>query len=59
MLFVDANTSRPELQCAILNDAGLYARFDECRFLADEYSTDELREAVVRWIEEGDECAAA
>lgn len=59
MSFIDTNTSREDLEAAIINDAGLYRQFDETKLLNDGYSTDELRQAVVAWIEAGDECAAA
>ncbi len=58
MAFIDQNTSREDLQVAIINNADLYRSFDERRFLNDEYTNDELRAAITDWIEAGDECAA-
>lgn len=59
MLFIDQNTSRADLEAAIINEASLYTRFDEQRLLNSEYSDDELRAEIQNWIAEGDECAAA
>ncbi len=56
-MFIDANTSRIDLEGAIVGDADLYRQFDEPKLLSGGYSTDEMREIVIRWIEEGDECA--
>lgn len=57
MTFIDQNTSREDLQIAILNDRSLYAMVNEAKFLNDEYSNDELWAFIRKWIEEGDECA--
>ena len=57
MLFIDENTSRADLEAAIVNDANLYAQFNEKRLLADGYSTEELRQIIEAWILAGDECA--
>jgi hypothetical protein len=59
MTFIDANTPRADLEAVIVNEASLYARFDEARLLNSEYTDDELRAEIQNWIEEGDECAAA
>lgn len=59
MTFIDENTSRIDLQCIILNEKELYSKFDETKFLNDEYTTEEMREAIIEWIEAGDECKGA
>lgn len=58
-MFIDSTTSRTDLEVAIINDAGLYAKFDEKRLLADGYTTEEMHAIIVAWIESGDECAAS
>lgn len=59
MTFIDQNTSREDLQIAILNNADLYRSFDERRFLNDEYTNEELHAVIAAWVEAGDECALA
>lgn len=46
--------NKEELTNAILfeDDMSLYERFDEQRFLAGEYSEDELRAEILAWIHE-------
>jgi hypothetical protein len=58
-MFIDANTSREDLQVAIINEDALYRRFDEKRFLNDGYTTEELLASIQAWIAEGDECASS
>ena len=58
-MFIDADTSRTDLEVAIITNDDLYRSLDEQRFLHGGYSTAELLEAVRSWIEAGDECAAA
>ena len=58
-MFIDSNTSRADLEAAIVGDADLYAQFDEGRLLAGGYSDDEMRETIISWIAAGDECASA
>lgn len=57
MLFIDENTSRADLEAAIINEASLYASFDERKLLNAEYTDEELRDGIQSWIELGDECA--
>jgi hypothetical protein len=57
MTFIDQNTSREDLQIAILNERALYSMVNEAKFLNDEYSDDELLTIIRDWIEAGDECA--
>lgn len=57
MTFIDQNTSREDLQIAILNERALYAMVDEAKFLNDGYSSEELYEIIGAWVEAGDECA--
>lgn len=57
MTFINEQTSREDLQVAILNERALYAMVNEAKFLNDEYSNEELRGFIQNWIEEGDECA--
>lgn len=57
MTFISETTSREDLQCAILSENDLYRQFDETKFLDDGYTTEELRAAVIAWIEAGDETA--
>lgn len=59
MMFIDENTPRADLEAVIVNEAAIYARFDEARLLNGEYTNAEYREVITAWIEEGDECAAA
>jgi len=49
--------NKDELTNAVLfeDDMSLYERFDEQRFLAGEYSEDELRVEVLAWILEAPE----
>lgn len=49
--------SKEELTNAVLfeDDMSLYERFDEQRFLAGEYSEDELRAEILAWIHEAPE----
>ena len=49
--------NKDELTNAVLfeDDMSLYERFDEQRFLAGEYSEDELRAEILAWIMEGPE----
>ena len=58
-MFIDENTSRDDLEFAIIDDRDLYSSLDEQRFLNNGYTDSELRAAIVAWIEAGDECAAA
>lgn len=46
--------NKDELTNAVLfeDDMSLYERFDEQRFLAGEYSEDELRKEILAWIHE-------
>ena len=57
MTFIDQNTSREDLQIAILNDRALYSMINEAKFLNDEYSNEELLNIIQGWVEAGDECA--
>lgn len=57
MTFIDENSSRADLEAAIINEASLYVSFDEQKLLSGEYTDDELRARIVAWIEAGDECA--
>ena len=49
--------NKDELTNAVLfeDDMSLYERFDEQRFLAGEYSEDELRAEILAWIVEAPE----
>mgnify|MGYP003611389847 FL=1 len=49
--------NKDELTNAVLfeDDMSLYERFDEQRFLAGEYSEDELRAEILAWIMEAPE----
>ena len=49
--------NKDELTNAVLfeDDMSLYGRFDEQRFLAGEYSEDELRSEILAWILEAPE----
>lgn len=49
--------NKEELTNAVLfeDDMSLYERFDEQRFLAGEYSEDELRAEILAWILEAPE----
>ena len=49
--------NKEELTNAVLfeDDMSLYERFDEQRFLAGEYSEDELRAEILAWIMEAPE----
>ena len=49
--------NKDELTNAVLfeDDMSLYERFDEQRFLAGEYSEDELRAEILAWIMEDPE----
>ena len=49
--------NKDELTNAVLfeDDISLYERFDEQRFLAGEYSEDELRAEILAWIMEAPE----
>lgn len=58
-MFINENTSRTDLEEAIISNDSLYRSLDEKRFLNGGYSDTELLEAVRDWIEAGDECAAA
>ncbi|MGY2995480.1 hypothetical protein [Mesorhizobium sp. URHB0026] len=58
-MFIDANTTRTELEDAICCTNGLYEQFDEQKFLGGGYTTDELRDMICDWISAGDECKAA
>lgn len=55
---IDDNTSRQDLEVAILSDQDLYDSFDEAKLLDGKYTDDEMRAVIVAWIESGDECAA-
>jgi hypothetical protein len=59
MTFINETTSREDLEVIIFNERSLYDMFDETKFLADGYSSDEMRAIITAWIEAGDECAAA
>jgi hypothetical protein len=58
-MFISENSSRKDLEAAILSENSLYYSLDEERFMSGGYSTEELYEAVMAWIEQGDECAVA
>jgi hypothetical protein len=58
-MFISEDSSRTDLEAAILSENSLYYSLDEERFMSGRYSTAELYEAVMTWIEQGDECAAA
>ena len=49
--------NKDELTNAVLfeDDMSLYERFDEQRFLAGEYSEDEIRAEILAWIMEAPE----
>ena len=49
--------NKEELTNAVLfeDDMSLYERFDEQRFLAGQYSEDELRAEILTWIHEAPE----
>lgn len=49
--------NKDELTNAVLfeDDIILYERFDEQRFLAGEYSEDEIRAEILAWIHEAPE----
>ena len=49
--------NKDELTNAVLfeDDMSLYDRFDEQRFLAGEYSEDELKAEILAWIHEAPE----
>jgi hypothetical protein len=55
MQMIDESTSRAELEVAILSEPSLYARLDESKLLSGGYTDDGLREAIVAWIEAGNE----
>jgi hypothetical protein len=57
MTIIDENTTREELEMAILQHDELYASFDEVKLLDGGYTTEELLDATIAWIESGDECA--
>ncbi len=54
-MFIDANTSRTDLEIAIISEQDLYEQFDEQKLLNSEYTDDELRNTIIDWIEGGDE----
>jgi len=54
-MFVPTMT-RPELECLIIGERTLFAKFDETRLLDGEYTDDELRATVTEWVAAGDEC---
>jgi len=58
-MFISEDSSRTDLETAILSENSLYYSLDEERFMSGGYSTKELYEAVMTWIEQGDECSAA
>ena len=58
-MLISEDSSRTDLETAILSENSLYCSLDEERFMGGGYSTKELYEAVMTWIEQGDECAAA
>lgn len=57
MLFIDEKTPREDLEFAIIENDDLYQSINEQRFLNNGYTTEELREIITKWIEEGDECS--
>ena len=57
-MLIAPNTSREDLEFAILSDNDLYAQFDEQRLLKGEYTIEQLFEITSKWIEACDECAA-
>ena len=57
-MIIDHTTSRQTLEAVILENDSLYTQLDEQRLLNKGYTTEELRTAVLGWIEAGDECAA-
>ncbi len=56
-MLIDENTSREDLETAIVTEDGLYEQFDEAKLLSGDYSREELLGGIVRWIEAGDEAA--
>jgi len=58
-MFISEDSSRTDLEAAIFSENSLYYSLDEERFMGGGYSTEELYEAVMTWIEQGDECAAS
>jgi hypothetical protein len=58
-MLISADSSRTDLEAAILSENSLYYSLDEERFMSGGYSTEELYEVVMEWIEQGDECSAA
>ena len=57
-MLIDHTTSRQDLEMVILENDSLYYQLDEQRLLGKGYTTEQLRTAVLNWIEAGDECAA-
>jgi len=41
----------------VCNDLGLYECFDEKKFLANDYTLEELQMITHDWIMDGDECS--
>lgn len=55
MIYIDENSSRADLELAVLAERELYDSLDEARLLNGGYSDRELYEAIQAWIEEGSE----
>jgi len=51
MIMIDENTSRIDLEAAIISEDSLYNLFNEQRLLDGQYSDDELRNVIIGWIE--------
>jgi hypothetical protein len=49
--------SRGDMEMAVIEEDGLYSRFDEAQLLAGGYTDEEMRQVIGQWIEDGDETA--
>ncbi len=57
-MFISEDSSRTDLEAAILSENSLYYSLNEERFMGGGYSTEELYEAVMTWIEQNNEYTA-
>jgi len=54
-MFIEEMTKEQLSDEILFNEDGLYEKFDEEKFLSNEYTVEEMREIVGAWILEGDE----
>jgi hypothetical protein len=58
MFMIDENTSRQDLLTAIYSDGALIDAFIVADLDPELMETEAVREFVMNWIEDGDECGA-